>query len=283
MKKLAIGCGIVLLVILAVLVAAGIFGARWMKGQLVEWKRYEETSELMVATFGPPEEFLPPADGVYPSDRIELFVHMRGEITDAGARFVDDADALADYGEQGWLSDVKTMMKIVNHGMDYLATADSLLMDAGMGRGEYVHYQVLMLEGFFDDSPETFLDGSPGDVRNSDFYEAFEGFAQEYRTEAHRLLRAQARLAREAAEGEGCAACLDWAGYLGDQLEEARTRRRHIPLSDPLPATLAAGFEEHRSQLSATRPTGYGTWLLSILMVLELEDDEGGFQINVEN
>ena len=78
-----------------------------------------------------------------------------------------------------------------------------------------------------------------------------------------------------------CTPCVEWATYIEDQLETSRTRRRHIPLSDPLPASLAAGFEEYRSQLSATRPTDYGTWLLSILMVMELDDDDGNFQIQI--
>jgi hypothetical protein len=281
MKKVAIGCGIAALVVLALCIALFVFGARWMKGQLADMQRYEETVELMISTYGTPEEFLPPADGVYDPARIALFASMHGEITDAGAGFVDDAATLADYGDQGWFDDLKTMMQIVNDGMDFLATADSLLMDAEMGRGEYIHYQTLMLEGFFEDSPESFLEGNPGEVRNTDFYEAFEGFATEYRGEAGRLLRAHARLAREAAEdeGEACVPCVEWTAYLDDQLESARARRRHIPLTDPLPESLRAGFEAHRTKLSATRPNDYGTWLLSILMVMELEDDGGNFQI----
>jgi hypothetical protein len=283
MKKVAIGCGIAALLVLALVIAVFVFGARWMKGQLADMQRYSETSELMVSTYGAPEEFLPPADGVYDPQRVALYARMRGEITDAGAGFVSDAEELADYGDAGWFDDLKTMMQIANDGMDFLATADSLLMAADMGRGEYIHYQTLMLEGFFGDSPESFLDGNPGEVRNTDFYEAFEGFATEYRTEAGRLLKSHARLARAAAEdeGESCAPCIDWAAYIDDQLESARARRRHIPLSEPLPESLLAGFEQYRSQLSATRPTDYGTWLLSILMVMELDDDEGNFQIKI--
>ena len=95
MKKVAIGCGIAALVVLALIIAVFVFGARWMKGQLADMQRYEETTELMVSTYGAPEEFLPPADGVYDPERIALFVRMRGEIADAGASFVADAEELA--------------------------------------------------------------------------------------------------------------------------------------------------------------------------------------------
>jgi hypothetical protein len=55
-------------------------------------------------------------------------------------------------------------------------------------------------------------------------------------------------------------------------------------LTEPLPASLETAFAEHRNQLAATRPTDYGTWLLSILMVMELDDDGEGinFEFNTE-
>jgi hypothetical protein len=285
MKKIAIGCGIAALVIIAIGIGGVIFGIRWVEGQMANAERYERILQEMESAYGLPEEFLPPVDGVYDPERIRLFARMRGELADAGADFVIETNALVPQQDQRWWKEIRGAMKILNSGAGYLATADSLLLDAGMSHGEYAHYQLLMLEAYFEDSVDAFLDSDPDAASGSEFIEAFEAMASEYETEGRRILQAHARNARDAAEQEiDCAACPEWIGYLDDQLERTRGQRRHLPLTDPLPASLEAAFENHRSQLAATRPTDYGTWLLSILMVMELDDDGEGikFEFNTE-
>lgn len=285
MKNVAIGCGIAALVIAAVLVGAGVFTARWVKNQMADAERLSRISGEMKAAYGEPGDFVPPADGIYDPARIDLFVRMRGELLDAGTGLEREVNATAVAGDQKWWNEVRSVVRLLNSGAGYLATADSLLLAAGMSHGEYAHYQVLLLLGEFEDSPEDFVDGSPETATDTEFVQAFEGMVDEYMAEARRVLQSQARNALAAADSAGtdCATCPAWKDYLDEQLAASRERRGYIPLTDPLPVSLAEAYDDRLITLEVTRPRDMGTWLLDILMVMELDDDGQGVKFEIGN
>jgi hypothetical protein len=285
MKKIAIGCGIAALIVAGIGIGAGVFGVRWVKQQMADAQRLERVMEEMESAYGKPEEFQPPDDGKYPADRVELFVQMRGELLSAGEEFHFEVEDMALEGKKGWLSGVRAVIGLLNRGAGYLATADSLLLEAGMSHGEYAHFQTLMLHGFLRESPETFLDENPPPREGSDFSKAFSDIVRQYMVDARSMMQDHARNARDGAgkRGPGCLECEEWTDYLESQLEVSRSDRTHIAMTDPLTPSLAEAFTDRRYEFEATRPSDYGTWLLSILMVMELDDDGDGFKLEIGN
>lgn len=296
MKKVAIGCGIAALILAALSIGATIFGLRWMKGQVHDAERYTRLTHEMETAYGAPADYVPPADGNYDPERVALFAHLRTILETSGAPLRDEANALAAGGEKGRFTKLRTMMRLLNTGADYLATADSLLLAAGMSHGEYAHLQTLWLHGAraahasldsldsldrLDTWPSSFAANEADPDGEKKFLKAFDSMARDYRDAARTLLQQHARHAREAAEelGANCPTCPAWIDYLDDQLDTARTRRAGVPMLDPIPASLELAFEPHDFALAATRPHDYGSWLTAILMVTELDDD-GGNGIN---
>jgi hypothetical protein len=285
MKKFAIGCGIAALVLAALIVGAGVITVSWVKNQMGDAERLTRISREMEQTYGAPEEFVPPADGRYDSARIDRFVQVRAELLDAGEDLRDRVNQTAEAGDQGWWRELRSMLKLLNAGAGYLATADSLLLAAEMAHGEYAHYQTLMLHGQFGESPEEFLENNPQMATESEFNNAFAAMVDEYSLEARRLLQAHARNALEAADslGTDCESCPEWIEYLDEQLGASRNRRSYIPMTEPLPETLDAALQDRSISLETLRPRDAGAWMLELLMVMELEDDGQGVKIEFGN
>jgi hypothetical protein len=281
MKKIAIGCGIVALIITVLGIAAGVFGVRWAKQQFANAERLERVMEEMEAAYGKPEDFQPPVDGNYPADRVQLFVRMRGELLTVGEEFRFEVEDMALDRKKGWWSGIRAMAGLLNAGAGYLATADSLLLEEGMSHGEYAHYQTLMLHGFLGESPVEFLDGMPSSEDESSFFNTFDDIVEQYMLDARSMLQDHARNSRKGAgaQGSACTECEEWVGYLDTQLENSRSRSDTMAMTDPLAPSLAEAFADRRYELEATRPSDYGTWLLSILMVMELDDDGDGIKV----
>ena len=285
MKKVAIGCGIAALIIIGLGVGVGVFGVRWVKQQLADTHRLERAMEQMESAYGKPEDYSPPDDGIYPTDRIELFARMRGELLTVGKEFRFEVEDMALDRKKGWWKGFRAVATLLNSGAGYLATADSLLLEEGMSHGEYVHYQTLVLHGFLGESPKTFLDGEPVPEEKSSFYNTFDDIVRQYMEDARSLMQDHARNARDGAgrRGPDCLDCAEWIDYLDTQLEQSRSSRARIAMTDPLPPSLAKAFDDQRYKFEATRPTDYGSWLLSILMVMELDDDGDGFKLEIGN
>jgi hypothetical protein len=285
MKNIAIGCGIVALVIGAIAIGTTIFGVRWVKQQLADAERYEHVRNEMRDEYGLPEDFTPPMDGQYDPARVDQFVSLREHILDEGQPVRAEIEEMAAGKSEGWFKGMRTLLTIINKGVGYIATADSLLLDAGMSHGEYAHYETIVVCGMLEEDVQDFLDQHPLPEEEDKFAEAFDDLARQYRRDARSLLESHARNAAQEARSapSECETCPAWLDYLEDQLEQSRLDRRHVAFTDPLPESLAASFERHRVALEATRPTDYGTWILTMLMVMELDDDDGGFQVEIGN
>jgi hypothetical protein len=283
MKKVAIGCGIAALIFIAIGIGATVLGVRWMNHQVADAERYETVTNQMVAEYGEAEAWAPPVDGNYDPARVALFAELRTRVHGAGDHLRDEAADMATGQNKNWLKGLRSMMRILNAGMGYLADADSTLMDAGMSRGEYAHLQAMWLHAGSAGWPEDFTPGPTGRGAHESFLKVFEDLAEGYEDETRTLLKAHARNARDAADDAGpeCESCPAWLEYLDDQLEASRTSRSYVPLLDPLPESLALAFDQYEYELRTTRPNDYGTWLMAILMVMELDDDGQGINIQI--
>jgi hypothetical protein len=130
--KIAIGCGIALLVgIIAVVGVVG-FGAFWFKGKVdeiaAEQKRISEF-EAKAAT----HSFTAPADGVIAEDRLLKFLDIRKQVFDVYEQHKDEIEAMG-HKKQGDFGDVRKTFAFINEIRLAQAKAQA---NVGMNPAEY--------------------------------------------------------------------------------------------------------------------------------------------------
>ena len=156
MRKVLIGCGIVAALFVVVLIVGGVVVSSWVKSKFPDTDRIESRQAEMRERFGDPDRFTPPLDGGIPRDRLEIFVALRDSLTAprdsaaAGlARFVRETkrDRPQDRGRLGKISDAIGMAQggadMVSGILSYFGRLQEMMLDAGMGDGEYAYWYCL--------------------------------------------------------------------------------------------------------------------------------------------
>ncbi len=284
LKKFLIGCAVVTAVLALLLIGGGIFVGKWFASQLPDTDRVESFEQQMADRFGPVSDFVPPADGVYDPSRVAIFVDLRERIVDLGRPVAEGYDELG-RGDRvggrslsGIISGARWTMRLLRNSLEYVAVVDSVLLDAGMGRGEFTHYQLLLLHGYLDVDPEALLEPLQQRPEEDDARKVIEKLVREFGDEARRSFESQLRLARSVADARTHP---EWVARLEAALRESGDDES-FPLSDPLPPSLRAAFDTHDDRLEATRPRTIGEWLRDLSATLEIEtDDDGGVQIRL--
>lgn len=276
MKKVLIGCGVVTVVVLLLLVGGGVFVTRWLQDQFPDTDVLEQRERRITERFGEPREWVAPLDGVYDPDRVATFVRLRSQLLPHGEEIARGFDAIADTtdegpsGLRGVLSGTRQVIGLVSGSLDYLSHADSLLLAADMGKGEYAHYQILALHGVLGVDVDAMLQELGRAMDTHESYEPLHDLLEQYRDEAERLMRSHVantldRL-RESASGD----TLAWREFLRDG------RDAPLPLVDPVPPGFRQALEPHLSSLEVTRPSTVGQMLREAPLVLDLETSDGG-------
>lgn len=130
--KVAIGCGVAILVT-GLVVVAGVVGLGfWAKGKVEKMAEGEQRIEQLHKK-ADANTFTPPADGLLQEDRLLKFLDIRRRIFAVYLRHKDDFDAMAKKKE-GTLGDVAQSLGILNEAR--LAKAEALA-DVQMSQGEY--------------------------------------------------------------------------------------------------------------------------------------------------
>ena len=279
MKKFLIGCGVLTGVAVLLIAVGSFFAVRWVKENAPDLERLENYEQQMLEEFGQAREFVPPLDGVYDAERIRLYARLRQGIFDDSAELRGRIDAeIADTSEgasgiRGFFSNVKKGATYVRSSFEYIADADSILLDAGMGRGEYVHYTGLLLRGGIGVDLTEFMDVDLPEDEQS----AFEAIALEFEDESRKLVLDQwdnlLRTSRDEA----------WTEAVREQV--GRTRRRESPwpfVRSDLPPSLTDVFAEVRSTLENTKPRSAGALLLENVLGATVDDEGGGMQIKFD-
>ena len=130
--KVAIGCGIAV-VVGGVMLAAVVFGGLWWaKGKAEQFTgRETQIEELKKKANAVP--FTEPADGIVREDRLVKFLDIRRRVFDVYAKHKDELEAM-NKKKQADFSDVTKGLSVL--GEVRLAQAQALA-DAGMSEGEY--------------------------------------------------------------------------------------------------------------------------------------------------
>lgn len=265
MKNFAIGCGVVLVVLLG-LGALGVYQFKnWMQSKMPDMERFGERRTELVERYGDVRDYVPPVDGRYDPARVATFVEVRESLTARGEPLVADVDALIEEslqggggGLRGFIGGISRAVNMLGDVLQYGAYADSVLMAHEMGRGEFTHYHLVLLFGWYDLEQARRDWGrqlQPDPEREADALEAAREMFDTFAKEAEEILEAHLRNLRAAAAD---AADDSTRAYL----ELVETVADQLPFTAPVPPTLDAAFEAHRVVLFETMPRTPGAWIV---------------------
>jgi hypothetical protein len=134
--KVAIGCGIAV-VVGGVMLAAVVFGGLWWAKGKAEQFTGRETQIEQLKKKANAVPFTEPADGIVREDRLVKFLDIRRRVFDVYARHKDELEAM-NKKKQADFSDVTKGLSVL--GEVRLAQAQAL-SDVGMSEGEY-HFMI---------------------------------------------------------------------------------------------------------------------------------------------
>lgn len=271
MKNWLIGCGVGcgLLIALGVgLGAAGYFGVRHVVKRA---EGLEAARDSLVARYGPPGAYVPPADGSLPPERVEAFLmarHLMAPVRERTSRTL----AVLDGSSGSSLPErLRAGVNFVPHMLAFIEDRDRALLQAGLGTGEYQYIYCL---AYFDllgkdpgDGPGfkilTRGDGGEGgrDWTLGSRHETGGDSRQRetvrrereelVREELNRFQRENLRRQLEALDAQigrdGSRAA--WRAQLDAELRRLTDERRRLAWDEGLPPALRASLEPFRDRL----------------------------------
>lgn len=144
-----LGCGGLGLIVLIGATAGGMWMYRVFEDFDVAVQQRDELEER----FGEGDSFRPAADGAIPADRMETFLAVRRELLPYCERFGDTTGSFAriqemdgrdeEPGLRDILGVVRSAMGIAPLMGDYFSRRNGLLLEQGMGIGEYTYIYVM--------------------------------------------------------------------------------------------------------------------------------------------
>ncbi len=266
-RKWLVGCGIGCgLMILAVggIGTCGFLGIQKIKQRA---DNLDQGYEALVDLYGRAEEYAPAGDGVVPAARMEVFLAVRADLAptrDKLGALLADLDEGDSRGGRGVLTKIRAGMSLLPSLFDFIDERNQVLLDQGMGLGEYLYIYGLGYYAWLgkdpgdgpsftlsdhdqgeDESRTSFRWNSsredPGDVRES------------RRDDLRRYLNGiQAPMLAgqlEAARLQGLDAA--WLVQLEAEQAAVEASSQRLMWQDGLPEPIAAGLEPFRDRLEA--------------------------------
>jgi hypothetical protein len=132
------------------LVAAGFFGARKV---VRDFEAVEEISQEVTERFGSIGDFVPAADGAIPPHRIEVFLEIRDLTASERQGLEASIDQLSRGVEgrpDGVVGTLRSALGLLPQMARFMASRNSALLEAEMGRGEYLYYYATIYYAWLD-------------------------------------------------------------------------------------------------------------------------------------
>ncbi len=145
----SIGCGLMIL-ITAGIGTVGYFGVKRFKDRT---DRIEVTFDRMDAEYGHPSEFTPQIDGRIPADRMGIFLAVRNDIQPVQQEVSGLFQTLDGTGDSGWVAKAKAGMKFIPSLLIFIEERNQIMLDHGMGVGEYQYIYSLAYYGLLGKDP----------------------------------------------------------------------------------------------------------------------------------
>lgn len=299
-KNWLIGCGVgcgFLIVLGLGLGAAGFYGVKHVAKRA---DRIEATGAALAERFGPPESYVPPADGSLDPARIEAFLDARRRMAPARERTAKSLAVLDGSAGGGVPAKIVAGANFVPTLLSFMEERDKALLDAGIGNGEYRYLYTL---AYFDLLGKDPGDG-PGFQMNSNGNEDGAGWSastrhetggdsERRRDEARRerargvrrdlngtqrenlRLQLEALDAAAAAAGGGGANAA-WRAQLAAEVEAMDNERGRLAWEQGLPERMRAALEPFRQQLEESYDAMTGA------LELGMNDGESGDPVRIE-
>jgi len=163
-KKWFIGCGIgcgLFILVMAGIGTVGYFGVKRFSDRT---DRIEVTFNRMDEEYGHPSEFTPEIDGRIPSHRMGVFLAVRDGMRPVQQEVSGLFATLDGTNDSSWIDKAKAGMKFIPSLLIFIEERNQIMLDQGMGVGEYQYIYALAYFGLLDKDPS---DG-PGFTVTSD-------------------------------------------------------------------------------------------------------------------
>jgi len=258
-RKWLVGCGIgcFLLVALVVgLVAAGFFGARKV---VRDFEAAEEISREVTERFGAIGDFIPAADGAIPPPRVETFLDIRNTTASERQSLEASIDKLSRGVEgrpDGFVGTVRSALGLLPLVARFMASRNSALLEAGMGRGEYLYYYAVAYYAWLDfevqDGPPFLLvnEGHGSGIQIDDDHAVLARRGEIIRGRLNRqllpVLKNQLAILDETTTTEKA---LSWREQLQAEVTAMDADPSRLPWQNGVPDVIAGSLEPFRAKL----------------------------------
>ncbi len=264
-QKWFIGCGIGcgLMILITAVIGGGIFFA--VKDVVKDGKAIEESNEAMISAFGMPDEFVPQANGAIAPERVEIFLASREATAPAMDKMASILNTLDDDNEEGGknvMKKIKAGLSLVPSILGYINERNTVLLEHGMGDGEYTYIYSLAYFSYLDrdltDGPSFQMNGNNDDDdggfnwsvdSGSDRNRVREKREKNIRRHMHQLhmsfLLNQISSLDESADLDG-----RLRAVLEEEREAMNAANRRLLWEDGLPAAIEASLAPYASELN---------------------------------
>ena len=291
-KKVLIGCGIVVGLFVLVLIGGGLFVGRWVKSELPDFEQLEQSRDALLEQYGAREDYAPSLDGQVRPERIEAFLAVRESLLTTRATIATRSEALLarahdeQWDERSAFEKIGEAFKMARggiglfrEGMEYIGARADQLLAVGMGEGEYTYLYGLMVYSWLDWDPV----GEFGDQWFLDH--DMENVPDEFRDEYRRVFVRQLRNQRQALEDKTDRSADEEATFelLEQTVREARTMRGTFPYQgEALPEAWRTTLEPYRARLIATLPRTPTEYLVDSIEQLIDDEETKGVHVQFE-
>ena len=258
------GCGLIVVALIAIVVAVSVYIGRSFEGV----RDVEQSYRELASRHGEVEDFVPPPDGAVPAARVEVFLSVRESLRDAqrelGTTFADfPPDEVI--GEERVLfvilGAVRGLAGLIGPITSYIDERHRILLEAGMGPGEYVYVYLVAYFSWLGHSPMDgplitkdtgeMLRGGKGKPLFDDADSPFnaERLRRRYRRYMLGLLRNQlAALPGPESSPQSDA----WRATLEEEIRRFESRPDRVAWQDGLPQAVEASLEPFRARFEST-------------------------------
>jgi hypothetical protein len=254
-----IGCG-VLVLLMAILLTGTCFKVR---EAFLPIQEAVESYDALVAAEGDVEEFVPPSDGAIPAARMEAFLSVRDGMGDARRRldtFLAEFPPADLKDQEGVFNILMQVLSSIDDWLEpmaaYVERRNQLLLESGMGPGEYLYIYGLAYYSWLGNSPEdgpvVAREGGERMFDGDDGTYSREKVRRRYRRYFVAFLRNQLDNLPDTDP-----AVKPWRAELAAELARFESRPGSTAWQDGLPPALEASLERYRTRLeSSYNPNG---------------------------
>ncbi len=268
-KKWAVGCGIGCGLMMIILGGAGTctyFGVQKLKEKA---DGLDESFQSIEVRFGDAGDFVPAADGTISAKRMETFLAIRDDMTPIRTEISDMLTTLD--GGGNFIAKAQAGLKLVPSMIGFIGDRNEILLNQGMGVGEYQYIYSLsyyvLLNKDPSDGPSFVLSGDDevdedtGNVRVNWVGSSGSSNIRENRAERVRafvnnvqvqVLVNQVEAFRATLPSGTEMASVPWGAQLLAEHEAMELETLRFPWEEGLPEQIRASLEPYRDRLDQT-------------------------------